>query len=115
MSGGTEQLLRHPDQFAALRSDPSAGCPNAVEEMLRWTSPVKNMCRTLTADTDFHGTHAASGEKIMLLFESANFDEQQFDDAGEVRHRAKPQQSHGLWVRHPLLPGQPAGPAGVDR
>jgi cytochrome P450 family 142 subfamily A polypeptide 1 len=78
LSGGTEQLLRHPDQLAALRSDPSGRIANAVEEMLRWTSPVKNMCRTLTADVDFHGTTLRSGEKIMLLFESANFDEQQF-------------------------------------
>ncbi|EUA23789.1 cytochrome P450 family protein [Mycobacterium xenopi 4042] len=46
--------------------------------MLRWTSPVKNMCRTLTADTEFHGTQLYKGEKMMLLFESANFDESEF-------------------------------------
>jgi cytochrome P450 family 142 subfamily A polypeptide 1 len=80
LSGGTEQLLRHPAQFSALKSDPSGRIANAVEEMLRWTSPVKNMCRTLTTDVDFHGTTLRSGEKIMLLFESANFDEQQFEE-----------------------------------
>jgi cytochrome P450 family 142 subfamily A polypeptide 1 len=53
---------------------------NAVEEMLRWTSPVKNMCRQLTADAEYHGTDLRQGEKVMLLFESANFDEAQFDD-----------------------------------
>jgi cytochrome P450 family 142 subfamily A polypeptide 1 len=78
LSGGTEQLLRHPDQWAALRADPDELLPGAVEEMLRWTSPVKNMCRTMTADTEFHGTKLVRGEKIMLMFESANFDEQQF-------------------------------------
>lgn len=79
LSGGTAQLLQHPAQYEALRADPDRLLPNAIEEMLRWTSPVKNMCRMLTADTDFHGTELKQGEKIMLLFESANFDEQQFD------------------------------------
>jgi cholest-4-en-3-one 26-monooxygenase len=80
LSGGTEQLLRHPDQWEALRADPERLLPGAVEEMLRWTSPVKNMCRTVTADTVFHGTELKQGEKIMLLFESADFDDQQFPD-----------------------------------
>jgi len=79
LTGGTEQLFRHLDQWAALRAEPDALLPSAVEEMLRWTSPVKNMCRILTADINFHGTELRQGEKIMLLFESANFDEQQFD------------------------------------
>ena len=79
LSGGTEQLLRQPDQHTRLVNDLQL-LPNAVEEMLRWTSPVKNMCRMLTADTDFHGTQLKQGEKIMLLFESANFDEKVFDD-----------------------------------
>lgn len=79
LSGGTEQLLRHPDQWDMLRGDSDALLPGAIEEMLRWTSPVKNMCRTLTADTEFHGTSLREGEKIMLLFESANFDESVFE------------------------------------
>ena len=79
LSGGTEQLLRQPDQHTRLVNDLQL-LPNAVEEMLRWTSPVKNMCRMLTADTDFHGTQLKQGEKIMLLFESANFDEMVFGD-----------------------------------
>ena len=80
LSGGTEQLLRHPDQHHRLVGDLEL-LPNAIEEMLRWTSPVKNMCRMLTADTEFHGTQLRQGEKIMLLFESANFDEKVFEDA----------------------------------
>jgi cholest-4-en-3-one 26-monooxygenase len=79
LTGGIEQLLRHRDQHNAIRADTQALLPTAVEEMLRWTSPVKNMCRTLTADVEFHGTALRRGEKIMLLFESANFDEAQFD------------------------------------
>jgi cholest-4-en-3-one 26-monooxygenase len=84
LSGGTEQLLRHRDQWEATVADQSL-LPGAIEEMLRWTSPVKNMCRTLTADTDFHGTSLKSGEKIMLMFESANFDEDVFGDPENFR------------------------------
>lgn len=79
LSGGTEQLLRHQDQWRQVVAEPEL-LPGAIEEMLRWTSPVKNMCRTLTADTEFHGTALKSGEKIMLMFESANFDESVFDN-----------------------------------
>ncbi|ADT97616.1 cytochrome P450 [Mycolicibacterium gilvum] len=79
LSGGTEQLLRHQDQWRQVVAQPDL-LPGAIEEMLRWTSPVKNMCRTLTADTDFHGTALKSGEKIMLMFESANFDESVFEN-----------------------------------
>jgi cholest-4-en-3-one 26-monooxygenase len=84
LSGGTEQLLRHRDQFDRVVADPEL-LTGAIEEMLRWTSPVKNMCRTLTADTDFHGTEMRSGEKIMLMFESANFDEAVFGDPDNFR------------------------------
>jgi cytochrome P450 family 142 subfamily A polypeptide 1 len=84
LSGGTEQLLRHRDQWERLVADPEL-LPGAIEEMLRWTSPVKNMCRTLTADTTFHGTDLREGEKIMLMFESANFDEAVFGDPEEFR------------------------------
>ena len=89
LSGGTEQLLRHPDQWAALRADP-ARMDDAVDEMLRWTAPIKNMCRTLTADADFHGTALREGEKVLLLFESANFDESVFDDPELFRIGRKP-------------------------
>ncbi|MHA0289217.1 cytochrome P450 [Mycobacterium sp. C3-094] len=84
LSGGTEQLLRHQDQWQRLTSDLEL-LPGAIEETLRWTSPVKNMCRTLTADTEFHGTALSAGEKIMLMFESANFDESVFGDPQNFR------------------------------
>ena len=84
LSGGTEQLLRHRHQWDQVAAD-STAVGGAVEEMLRWTSPVKNMCRTLTADTEFHGTQLRQGEKIMLMFESANFDEAVFGDPENFR------------------------------
>jgi cytochrome P450 family 142 subfamily A polypeptide 1 len=79
ISGGIEQLIRNRDQWDLLQND-SDLLPGAIEEMLRWTSPLKNMCRTLTADTEFHGTQLRQGEKMMLMFESANFDEAVFGD-----------------------------------
>ena len=84
LSGGTEQLLRHQDQWQRLCADLGL-LPGAIEETLRWTSPVKNMCRTLTADTEFYGTALSAGEKIMLMFESANFDESVFEDPHTFR------------------------------
>ncbi|MFN8071850.1 MAG: cytochrome P450 [Mycobacterium sp.] len=84
LTGGTEQLLRHPDQWDRLLADPGL-IPGAVEEMLRWTSPVKNMARTVMRDNEFHGTQLREGEKMLLLFESANFDESMFADPENFR------------------------------
>lgn len=107
LSGGTEQLLRHPDQWDSLVADAQT-VPAAIEEMLRWTSPVKNMARTLMADTEFHGTELKAGEKMVLLFESANFGEG-VRRSGQFPYRPESQQPHGIRVRHALLSGQPAG------
>jgi cytochrome P450 family 142 subfamily A polypeptide 1 len=79
VSGGMEQLLLHPDQRKQLLADPS-GIPTAVEEMLRWVSPIKNMCRTVTHDVEFLGQDLRAGQKCMLLYESANRDEVKFED-----------------------------------
>jgi cholest-4-en-3-one 26-monooxygenase len=84
LSGGTAQLLRHPQQHRQLVDDLTL-LPNAIEEMLRWTAPVKNMARTMTSDTEFHGAQLKQGEKIILLFESANFDEAVFGDPENFR------------------------------
>jgi len=84
LTGGTEQLLRHPDQWERLVADGTL-VPGAVEEMLRWTSPVKNMARTIMADNEFHGTQLREGEKMLLLFESANLDESVFGDPDSFR------------------------------
>ncbi len=84
LSGGTEQLVRHKDQWQRLVADPSL-LPGAIEEMLRWTSPVKNMARTAMRDVEFHGTQLRQGEKMLLMFEAANFDESVFGDPHNFR------------------------------
>jgi cholest-4-en-3-one 26-monooxygenase len=79
ISGGMEQLLLHPEQRKLLADDPSK-ITVAVEEMLRWVTPIKNMCRTVTRDTEFMGQQLREGQKCMLLYESANRDETMFVD-----------------------------------
>jgi cytochrome P450 family 142 subfamily A polypeptide 1 len=77
-SGGMEQLLARRDAWEALRADRSL-VPTAVEEMLRWVSPIKNMKRTVTRDTTLQGQPLRAGDAVLLLYESANFDETRFD------------------------------------
>ncbi|MGH2759195.1 MAG: cytochrome P450 [Actinomycetota bacterium] len=79
MSGGAFQLLSDRDQWDRLREDRSL-LSSAVEEMLRWVSPVKNMGRTATTDVDFHGEQIRKGDKLLLIYPSANRDEDHFDD-----------------------------------
>jgi cytochrome P450 family 142 subfamily A polypeptide 1 len=78
LSGGVYEMLRDRSQWEALLADRSL-VPSAVEEMIRWVSPIKNMCRTAVADMEWNGASIKAGEKLMLLYESANFDEQKFD------------------------------------
>lgn len=79
ITGGMYQLLTHPDQMALLREDPST-IPTAVEEMLRWVSPIRNMNRTVVADTELAGKQLAAGDKMVLLYPSANRDASVFSD-----------------------------------
>jgi cytochrome P450 family 142 subfamily A polypeptide 1 len=79
MSGGAYQLLSDRDQWDRLRDDRSL-LSSAVEEMLRWVSPVKNMGRTATSDVDFHGERIRKGDKLLLLYSSANRDEDHFPE-----------------------------------
>lgn len=79
ISGGMEQLVRNPGERRKLVENPAL-LPVAVEEMLRWVSPIKNMNRTLTRDVDLGGRTLREGDKALLLYESANFDELQFPE-----------------------------------
>ncbi|GAA0930127.1 cytochrome P450 [Nonomuraea longicatena] len=79
MNGGLLELLRHPEQLALLRREP-ARIPDAVEEMLRWTSPARHFMRTAQADTEVSGVKIRKGERLMLSYAAANRDEQIFTD-----------------------------------
>jgi cytochrome P450 family 142 subfamily A polypeptide 1 len=73
LSGGMYELLRHPDQLRALAHEP-AHIPVAVEEMLRWVSPVQNMARSATRDVELYGQRIGAGQKLLLLYPAANRD-----------------------------------------
>jgi cholest-4-en-3-one 26-monooxygenase len=77
LSGGLLALLENPEQFAALRADPTR-LPAAVEEMLRWVSPIKNMVRTTTRDVMLGGVELPEGAQLLALYPSANRDESIF-------------------------------------
>jgi cytochrome P450 family 142 subfamily A polypeptide 1 len=79
ITGGMYQLLLHPEQKQVLVDDRSA-IPVAVEEMLRWVSPIKNMARTVTRDVTLRGKQLMAGQKLVLLYPSANRDERVFRD-----------------------------------
>ncbi len=79
LSGGLYELLRDRDQWDRLRRDPGL-VPVAVEEMLRWVSPVKAMGRTVTRPVELGGRHLEAGDDVLLVYPSANRDEAVFED-----------------------------------
>jgi cytochrome P450 len=83
LSHTIDVLLGHPDQLALLRDDPELIGP-AVEEFLRWASPVYHFRRTATRDVDLHGRTIRAGDKVVVWFASANRDERVFDDPYRV-------------------------------
>ena len=81
ISGGVEELLAHPDQVAQLAADPAGLMAGAVEEMLRWVTPIKNMARVATRDVELGGAQIKAGQELILLYPSANRDEDVFEHA----------------------------------
>ncbi len=74
------ELIRHPDQRAALVADPGLLGTTGVEEFIRWVTPILNMRRTATEDHELHGETIHAGDEILLMYSSANRDERVFDD-----------------------------------
>jgi cytochrome P450 family 142 subfamily A polypeptide 1 len=81
ITGGMLELIRNPEQRALLlgRLDDPDAVPLAVEEMLRWVTPIQNMSRTVVEDTELHGQTLRAGDKLLLLYPSANRDEEVFE------------------------------------
>jgi cholest-4-en-3-one 26-monooxygenase len=78
ISHGMHALIEHPDQRARLLADPSL-MPTAVDEMLRWASPVMHFRRTAQRDTQLAGQKIAEGDKVVIWYISANRDERVFE------------------------------------
>ncbi|GAA3368330.1 cytochrome P450 [Streptomyces sannanensis] len=77
MSHAMLALLQHPEQLARLKDDPSL-IPSAVEEFLRWASPVYHFRRTATRDVELGGKRIKEGDKVVMWFASGNRDEEVF-------------------------------------
>jgi cytochrome P450 family 142 subfamily A polypeptide 1 len=105
MSGGLEALLLHPEQFEALKHDRSL-LPGAIEEMLRWVTPVRNMNRTATVDVELGGQKILAGDRTLLLYLSGNRDEEQFGPTAhefDIFRTPNKHQAFGANGRHNCL------------
>ncbi|MGJ3627568.1 cytochrome P450 [Sphingomonas sp. MMS24-JH45] len=78
-SAGLLELIRNPAELAKLRADPSLTA-NAVDRIIRWSSPVKHFFRTAATDAEVAGEPIAAGEHLMMAYPSANRDKTVFDD-----------------------------------
>ena len=94
--GGMQALLLHPEAQRELREDPSL-IPGAVEEMLRWWTPVMTFRRTATGPVQLAGASLERGDKVVVSFASANRDSSVFDDPDrfDIRRGARAHLSFG--------------------
>ena len=84
LSGGLLALIDYPDELTRLRRDPGL-LDSAVEEILRWTTPVVNFTRTAACETEFRGHRIAKGDRVVLFYPSANRDEDVFEEPFRFR------------------------------
>ena len=96
-SGGLLALIENPDEFAKLRADPGLVNP-AVEEIVRWTTPVIQFCRTATEDVELHGKQIRKGDAFCLFYPSANRDEEVFEDPDLFRVDRRPNPHLGFGI-----------------
>lgn len=78
-AGGIQALMQHPDEMRKVQDNPSI-IPLTVEEAIRWVSPVKHFMRYATEDYELRGKHIKKGDALMMLYPSANRDEEVFDE-----------------------------------
>ncbi len=97
IAGGTLALLDNPKQFALLRAEPER-LPDAIEEMIRWVSPLLNMSRTATVDVELHGQTIKAGDQVLLMYAAANRDESVFENpqSFDISRNPNPHVSFGI-------------------
>ena len=97
ISGGLLAFCENHDEWERLRRDPEL-LPDAVEEILRWVSPISHFARTATADYELRGAKIRAGDQVALYFASANRDEDVFDEpfAFRVDRRPNPHLAFGF-------------------
>lgn len=79
ISGGLLAFCEHPGEWEKLQAQPEL-LPDAVEEILRWVSPISHFTRVATEDCEMHGMPVHAGDQLALYYASANRDEEVFDD-----------------------------------
>ncbi len=84
IAGGMQAFCEYPEQWEKLRAQPEL-LPDAVEEILRWVTPISYFSRTATEDCDLHGQKIHAGDKVALYWASANRDEEVFEDPFRFR------------------------------
>lgn len=89
LSGGMQLLIQHPTERQKLIDDPKL-IPSAVEEMVRLVSPVQSFARTATEDTELRGRRIRKGERVLMLYPSANRDADAFEDPEAFRVERNP-------------------------
>jgi cytochrome P450 len=89
-------LSVHPDQRVLLMDDLEVGLPAAVEEFVRWASPVMTFRRTTTTAVELHGQRLAAGEKVVLFYHSGNRDERAFEEPWRFDVRRDPNHHLGF-------------------
>lgn len=104
IAGGFYQLLKHPEQYQALQDNPEELMGPAIEEMLRWTSPVHFNRRTAGEDTELNGQQIKRGDKLTIWYPSANRDESVFEDAYrfDIFRKKNPHLAFGHGIHHCL-------------
>lgn len=83
-AGGLLALLENPDQLERLRANPDL-LPSAIDEMIRWSTPVKHFMRTAAADYELRGKTIKKGDSLFLFYPSGNRDEEVFDDPNQFK------------------------------
>jgi cytochrome P450 len=89
-------LTLHPEQRALLLEDLEARLPDAVEEFVRWASPVMTFRRTTTREVELHGQRLPAGEKVVLFYHSGNRDERAFERPWEFDITRSPNRHLGF-------------------
>ena len=101
ISHGMVALEQHPDQARMWRDDFETIAPTAVEEIVRWATPVIHFRRTATRDTELGGQKIRAGEKVVLWYNSANRDERAFEDPYRFDVRRTPNEHFGFGAGGP--------------
>lgn len=105
LAAGLQLLFDHPDQRTKLLEAPDALLGTAIEEMLRYTSPVSHFKRTVMHDTEIRGQRLRAGERVVLFYGSANRDEEVFDqpDVFDITRDPNPHVAFGAGGPHLCL------------